>query len=1099
MITRINPSRNSYDAENKQKYGYVIRVPKLPDAHAGVEGFTVFNLEDNCFYKCKHVTSVGTSYYDWVRVTFGVARSFLIPVNKLTLIDRESVAPLSTTTIVDAETLGKTLNEIVVGMRRYKVNIAPLGYTATTDTVYQDGKTYYGWKWTNQDAAIKSFEYDGHKVFVGDFVELKAGTEAEVSIGKADYTVGTDILPDTAYHPNAKGWVSVTSTQFCDTINALVDTLNQHEAGLPTVTKTDTASKLCYVTNLIIDEVNPFSIPWQILVDRVLVVEQKLGPSTMGKGNFDAEGNPVNVDLSKWDKATWNNYIAEEVGDTLYYGTVSEVTDSTLRLVHRLDGVVGPVTSLEGIGDKTLAQWLNELYARVKILEDGVSRNLRGLKQLWESLGDDVGFIAVTSSFADDVTYYKFSTTAYYFTELKMGSAEDVVAGTADYYPGMPYSEFDPGEGFSGAYYFVGGAGTLVRDAYSGAVVGMQGTAGAMINMINALLGFEAHNIKIETLEDVARAGVTYYTFDKKEVAAVGSFSELDVDADASLDDVREKAGPVFIDATAKTVVDQIDTNNKEIAHIKQVEYKRYHEIKKALTDSRSDLTTAQSDIDRLRLLTGVTSGETSAHGTTLDESGAVVSTNWVVDGYEPCTAAVYDENRDYFYYGDEQYDAEAIRSKKYPCGDHPLFTAVVVESTSMYNVTYYTFDYVHCVWTEVTPETFTADDGTIRCTRNDLWYSLTPSRPNITKHVQHWIQLKPGTLSECEAGSANYIIPYYFITGDANYGEGKDYYCYVASDFSYVKLEEGVDYSVGDKITYNGVYNSKIYEYANPTPMGTVYFTIDGKVEKKEDTTVCVRRVQYKDDNTHRGLIDRNTVAINAQRDRCSLAQKKTNLRLDNLEQYIMEMLLVTIDLITQEVSTLSLIHERLDKLISLHNAMERLSGTQSWKVADDKYESGYDYYLKKGDDYYLMTEGGSDEELSYEIGRPVKADVYTKDLVIAQTENYTLDDLRIALNRILRLHLETGELPEYTALPTDTIILATMPYWRWDGEKWDEIVPERDDPYMIGKEIGEYDPEHTWYIRFSEITPDDVTTYSETPVRIYFNELVKLHRKSS
>lgn len=1085
MITRINPSRNSYDAENKQKYGYVIRVPKLPDAHAGVEGFTVFNLEDDCFYKCKHITQVGTSYYGWVRVTFGAAKSFLVPVNRLTLIDRESIAPLSTTVVVDAETLGKTLNEITVGMRRYNVNIAPLGYTATTDTVYTEGKTYYGWKWTNQDASITSFEYDGHKVFVGDFVELKAGTASEVGLGTADYVIGTDIPANTAYHPNASGWDSVTSTDFANTINALVGELNIHEANLPTVSASDTASRFCYVTNLIIDEVNPFSIPWQILVDRVLVVEQKIGPSTMGTTNVDEDGNPVTVDISKWDKATWNNYVAKEVGDTLYYGTVSEVTDSTLKLIQRLDTRIGPISSLTEIGDKTLAQWLNELYARVKALEEGTRRNLLGLKQLWDSLGKNVGFVAVTGSFDSNTTYYKFSTSAYYFQELTIGTKEEVEAKPprADYYPEMPYSEFDPGTGWEGAYYFVSD-GALIEEG--GKITGMQGSAGAMINMINALLGYKLNTIKFESFDEVARPGVNYYKYYNNR------YVQLELTGGEDLTALRKEVGPIFIDATGTTVVNQIYANNLEIGYINAREYGHYEEIKALITGLRTDLTMAQSDIDRLRQLTGVASGETSAHGTTLNDDGTVATVNWTVDGYETCTSSTYSEDRDYFYYGTEM----ARSGTKWPCGDNPVYSA----SLPGFTIVYYTFDYTTCVWTEVEPETYVDDEGVTRCKRNDLWYTASTGRGAT---ATHWVQLEPGTLEECEKGYANYVVPYYFITADANYVADKDYYCYKAAKFTYVKLTVDVDYSVGDKITYNGVYNSKIYEYANPTPMGTIYpphgWTWRVPVEKVEGANVCVRRTQYKDLNTHRGLIDRNTVAINDQRDRCSLAQKKTNLRLDNLEQYIMEMLLVTIDLITQEVSTLSLIHERLDKLISLHNAMERLSGEQSYKLADYKYESGFEYYLKKGDNYYLMIEGSDDEELTYEIGHDVKENVYTKDLVIAQTENYTLDDLRIALNRILRLHLETGELPEYTALPTDTIILESMTYWRWDGEKWEDIVPERDDPYMIGKEIGAYDPEHTWYIRFAEITPDDINTYSETPVRIYFNELVKLHRKSS
>lgn len=1073
MITRINPSRNEYDAENKRKYGYVIRVPKLPDAHEGVEGFTVFNLEDNCFYKCKPASKTGA--YEWVRVTFGATRSYLIPVNKLTLLDRESIAPLNSKNIVDVETLGRTINEIIVGLRRYNVDIEPLGYVHVADGMFADNTKYYQWKWTNLEATV--VDYRGHKIFVGDFVEMKAGTEYEVSIGKADYVVGTKIPTDQVFEPAKGGWTSVTTTDFVTAINAIANVLNTHEAGIPKVYVNDIPGELCRVVNLIIDEVNPFAIPWQILIDRVLVVEQQVGPNKLSS---TSSGQSVN--LAKWDAVTWNNYAKDELGP-LYFGTVCEVTDSTLSVLQQLDTKIGDLSQLVNIEDRTLAEWVNDLYNQIDGLVLSTQRSLRGIKQLWDTLGEDIGFAAASGTFSDEVTYYTFSTTDYYFKELKSGDEEGVAAGKADYYPGMEILDYKPATGYTGVYLFCNGE--YIRNPGSSKIVGMQGTVRAMVDMINKLLGYELYPIKIETLSSTAEKGVAYYTFTSTDDQTVGVFNTLNVAAGDDLDAIRNTVGPVFVDVTASTVVKQIDLNNKEIARGAA----RYHEVKQLITGLRGDLSSADDDVSWLRKTTGVAAGNQSKHAFTYDEATSTRTTNWVVDGYEKCSDTEYNKDRDY--YALDQYH---YATKKYPCGDEPVYR----QSTDTETYTYYTYDMDTCSWTKITPATHKDDDGIIRCNRNDLWIEAKSDYIN-----QGMIRLVPGTLDECSNGTANYVIPYYYQTADANFVTDKDYYCYDTTTSSYVKLTVNVEYVNGEEIGYNKKYNSKVYEYTNPTPVGTIYppHLVDEQtgVVTSTKVTVFTRRTVYANENTHRGLIDRNTEGINAQRDRASKFQKWTETKFDNLEQYVTEMLLVTIDLITQEVSTLSILHERLDKLINLHNAMERLGGTQTWKVADDKYESGFDYYLKRNGEYYKMSEGGLDPELSYEIGNAVVPNVYTKDIVITRTENYTLDDIRIALNRILRVHIESGELPEYTALPTDTVILESMTYWRWDGEKWDDIVPERDDKYMIGKTIGSYDQDHTWYIKFQEITPDDINTYSETPVRVYFNELVKLHRKSS
>ena len=132
----FNPSRDGMDNSIKRTmYGQVLRFPTLPPAHAIFEGVTVFDTETKDFYECQHIQTETEDYFEWVAVTFGAARAFLVPVGKLTERDvawdwnQDEVEFYHFTDKSRIECIANTINEIINGLIRYNKKFLYLGYT----------------------------------------------------------------------------------------------------------------------------------------------------------------------------------------------------------------------------------------------------------------------------------------------------------------------------------------------------------------------------------------------------------------------------------------------------------------------------------------------------------------------------------------------------------------------------------------------------------------------------------------------------------------------------------------------------------------------------------------------------------------------------------------------------------------------------------------------------------------------------------------------------------------------------------------------------------------------------------------------------------
>ena len=194
----------------------------------------------------------------------------------------------------------------------------------------------------------------------------------------------------------------------------------------------------------------------------------------------------------------------------------------------------------------------------------------------------------------------------------------------------------------------------------------------------------------------------------------------------------------------------------------------------------------------------------------------------------------------------------------------------------------------------------------------------------------------------------------------------------------------------------------------------------------------------------------------------------------------------------LTQERFTVSELHYLVDRIITVQNAFNKLVGTDvPWQKATGVFQTGYTYYRKEGEDTYTKLHNATD----YVVGLEIGSDIYTKELVGPVTENYSIKDIKIAINRMVAYYKSMSVIyPEYSELPGDTVIRRGVTYYRNVDGVYDEILPERDDPSMIDKTIREYDPNNRWYLKITEQIPED--EYTCTPLRIYANEFLKLLR---
>ena len=413
----FNPSRDGQDNTiNRTLYGQVLRFPTLPPAHLIFEGVTVFDQETKDFYECQHIVTDTEDYYEWVAVTFGAARVFLIPVGKLTELDISTLEDNTAETFLDhtglevtdksfIEHVAGTINELIYGFFRYHRYFTYLGYQAVPkDTTFENGVTYYTFQQNDLiDIFIDATKGDAerHKVYVG---EMKPLTVAPTGAVAEDYTYFVKLSSD----PNM--------TQCATVLNQIIALLNKHGAGINTIRIPEqwdvTDYRLIAKTlNEVVEEVDPFAVPWQVVINRIWHLEQKVGNGILVP-NEDIE--PVDfagVWFVKSHDLGWKN-VPADVQQALEYATICQIDDTIFKIIKAMDDIIGNlITFLSAEGNKyhqsfpTLVAYLEWAVAKIPILEEKVEICLEGIRQLRRSLGD-LGFIVATDTTFGDGSYY---------------------------------------------------------------------------------------------------------------------------------------------------------------------------------------------------------------------------------------------------------------------------------------------------------------------------------------------------------------------------------------------------------------------------------------------------------------------------------------------------------------------------------------------------------------------------------------------------------------------------------------------------------------------------------------------------------------------
>lgn len=245
----------------------------------------------------------------------------------------------------------------------------------------------------------------------------------------------------------------------------------------------------------------------------------------------------------------------------------------------------------------------------------------------------------------------------------------------------------------------------------------------------------------------------------------------------------------------------------------------------------------------------------------------------------------------------------------------------------------------------------------------------------------------------------------------------------------------------------------------------GKTYCFIDGW-EFVDGTNVFERKTDKSEADSHKGLVDRNTIHIEKNRAKCNARFMWTKTQMSAMQDFMLALTLSTIQELVQETCTLTLLHDTTNKFVLIHNAMD------------------------------LMLTGGE----------------YQQEQV--RIENYDLFDICLVVNGLLTIHVN-GLINEdgFMELPVDSKIYEGMVYWRptdwWhqkfgpDGDtpltpnEWYEYVwwkGDRDhpiydpDPEAYGRTIKDYDPEGIWYLRAFDFEYKETTDITFLPDKIYY-----------
>ena len=1153
----FNPSRDGTDNSIKRTmYGQVLRFPTLPPAHAIFEGVTVFDTETKDFYECQHIQTETEDYFEWVAVTFGAARAFLVPVGKLTERDvawdwnQDEVEFYHFTDKSRIECIANTINEIINGLIRYNKKFLYLGYTnVPAGSTLAEGVEYYGYR-TNDLIDLTGHEL--HKVYTGEVRKLLP----------SEYVIGSVVTDDYVYFTKAD---DPDMTDCVARMNEIIALLNKHFAKLPACDANEMNElEISEVLNMIVEEVNPFAVPWQVVIDRIWHLEQKVGNGTFVPNDDDDPVNFAGVWYLKSHNHQWLN-VSPEIQDALKYATICQINDTIFKIISDMDGRIGDLITFlaeESVGQPspflTLVDYLRYVVAQIPELRRRLLLTIEGIRQLRNSLGN-LGFIVINhvDSSKPDYEPEFLSTKEYFWWDNENAMMAKLVIGT-DYNIGDSIADYCTEHEYTCLYTFVSEqtAENLIKVNAANIAENARNIAA-----INAILGTDlSDEFYIETLSLPVKNGVLTKKIFKVDVGTEEdygankdtTFTELAGIGDEPPDtyeNLYHDNGPIFVLGSPTTVCEIVEMNNREIDALNRRLSARIQNIEENMN----------ARPDALKELTGV-------EGVTADLE------TWHVDGYKrvvlPCsTREVYFEpftkyykkvvptdveysthfisavkaTMDKKFKANKQYYTPVRGSVEAPDYNEPISLRLMVvgedyevgdtvdpgeygDSILEVQETYYTR--LPALFIEL-KEGVDYSIPTYALTEDEVFDA---TKTYFTKNIAGvYSQAVMGTYQQYIRGECTYWAECCFPTKDETFKADKNYYTMISEDpEDYSLLTPGVDYAVGSTIT------GDIYEFGSQAvPANSFYeHVIPENAKINKYSNVWIRDRQWKEYNSHRGLIDRNTDDIAACMKNCGMFQLWTQGQLTAIKDFIMYMMLMTLEVITQENCTFSLLHTTTSKLVNILNALAKLEGVVTYKHADGTYDAAYEYYLATafdftrdttfipGKTYFIVDpETGLKKEavvtkyeeippdtyfepvgfrkmiadVDYEIGLEVSPRVYSIDLVMPTVENYTMTEIKDAINRVLRTYMTDTNLPTYTALPIDQPIQENIVYYRYVDDKWERIVPETDDPDMIGQLIKEYDPEHVWYIKLDEEIAAD--GYTMTWMRVILNEMIRLH----
>jgi len=307
MSNIFNPSRNAAINAKRNLHGYVSRLLELPYACDRYEGMVVFCGEDKKFYECQHLFTNEGDYYRWIAVTTGGQRAFFVPVEALT----ETELPNEHTMIATVRTccfdaIASAIDEIAIGLYRYGYNITPLCYKPSPDTKYVEGRIYYVYQNTYDradyvpiSAAEKAsgpvpdkiyYTYNEDLRFVSIDPNSLDHFDAETTYFESKRpmfvrdpaNVAGNAITHRVFVSNGQVYNELTKKELVKKLNEIINIVNVTGCRLDPCVDEGTLFDLCETLNLLIDELNPFAIPWNNLLSRVTAIEQKLRDLEIG-------------------------------------------------------------------------------------------------------------------------------------------------------------------------------------------------------------------------------------------------------------------------------------------------------------------------------------------------------------------------------------------------------------------------------------------------------------------------------------------------------------------------------------------------------------------------------------------------------------------------------------------------------------------------------------------------------------------------------------------------------------------------------------------------------------------------------------------------